>query len=614
MTKSAKEEKILIIDDEVEILNCLSQILGAEGYAVSTADRGNKGLELITHNPPDLVLLDVRMPDLDGLETLKRIKEYDEDIIVFIMTAYSDVRDAVTAIKGGAHDYFSKPFNLKETKDKLRKALKEKALREEVLQLRKEFYARPKFSHIVTSSPAMLKVFHDLEKVAPSDISILITGESGTGKELIARAIHENSLRKQGPFIPIDCAAIPESLFESEVFGHEKGAYTSADQKRNGLFEMAHRGTLFLDEIGNLQPSSQIKLLRAIQEKKIKYIGGKELIDVDVRIIAATNLDLQEAMQKCGFREELFYRINQFNIHLPPLRERKEDIVLLANYFLERSAGKNGSSGKSLTPETIEILLQYEWPGNIRELESVIHGASILAKDAIRPEHLNYRVKSKTSAWMKLSIDIPVNSSLKKVMKTTAEQVEKAYIQKTFLKAGYKKYETSKLLGIGLKTLYGKLNKHNLCLRSREPNEKKKEQAVFPVGMTLQEASYQVREKLEKWIIIKALRETEGKKYNAAKKLQVDYKTLWLKSKKYKIDNKAIYEEEIPRHFLGVDLCNTLSLTEACKTALSVMERELIQKTIEKTHGHKTEAAKILNIDYKTLYNKILQHSLNEKI
>ncbi|MEW6379894.1 MAG: sigma 54-interacting transcriptional regulator [bacterium] len=613
MTKSLKE-KILIIDDETEILNCLSQILGAEGYTVTTTDRGSKGLELITHNPPDLVLLDVKMPDLDGLETLKRIKEYDEDIIVFLMTAYSDIRDAVRAIKGGAHDYFSKPFNIKETKEKLRKALKEKSLREEVLKLRREYYGRSKFPNIITSSPAMLRVFHELEKVAPSDISILITGESGTGKELVARAIHENSPRKSEPFIPVDCAAIPETLFESEVFGHEKGAYTSADQKRNGLFEMAHRGTLFLDEIGNLQPSSQIKLLRAIQEKKIKYIGGKELIDVDVRIIAATNLDLQEAMQKCGFRQELFYRINQFNIHLPPLRERKEDIILLANFFLERSVSKNGATAKSLAPETIEILLQYDWPGNIRELESVIHGASILARDEIRPEHLNYRVKSKTSSWIKLTVDIPVNASLKKVMKTTAEQVERAYIQKTFLKAEYKKYETSKLLGIGLKTLYGKLNKHNLCLKSREPNEKKNEQITFSAGMTLQEAASQVREKLEKWIIIKALREAEGKKYFAAQKLKVDYKTLWLKSKKYKIDNKAIYEEEVPRHFLGVDLCCELGLTEACKAALSAMEKELIQKTIEKTHGHKTEAAKILNIDYKTLYNKILQHDLNQRI
>ncbi|MCL6582268.1 MAG: sigma 54-interacting transcriptional regulator [bacterium] len=613
MTKNTKE-KILIIDDEAEILNGLSHVLGAEGYVVTTADRGTKGLELITYNPPDLVLLDVKMPDLDGLETLKRIKEYDEDIIVFIMTAYSDVKDAVKAIKGGAHDYFPKPFNLKETKEKLRKALREKELREEVLKLRKEFYRQPNFSNIITASPAMLKVFHELEKVAPSDISILITGESGTGKELIARAIHENSLRKEGPFIPVDCAAIPETLFENEVFGHEKGAYTSADQKRNGLFEMAHRGTLFLDEIGNLQPANQIKLLRAIQEKKIKYLGGKELIDVDVRIIAATNLDLQEAMQKCGFREELFYRINQFNIHLPPLRERKEDIILLANFFLERAAAKNGHPVKTLSPETIDILLQYDWPGNVRELESVIHGASILAKDQIRPEHLNYRIKSKTSAWMKLSIDIPVNASLKKVMKTTAEQVERAYIQKIFLKTGYKKYETSKLLGIGLKTLYGKLNKHNLCLKSREPNEKKNEPIIFSAGMTLQEAAYQVREKLEKWIIIKALRETEGKKYYAAKKLKVDYKTLWLKSKKYKIDNKAIYEEEIPRYFLGVDLSSELSLTEACKIALSAMEKELIQKTIEKTHGHKTEAAKILNIDYKTLYNKMLQHGMNERI
>ncbi|MGA1876292.1 MAG: sigma 54-interacting transcriptional regulator [bacterium] len=609
-----KEGKILIIDDEPEILNCLSQILQSEGYSVSTANRGRAGLELITNTPPDMVLLDVRMPDLDGLETLKQIKEYDQEIIVFIMTAFSDVRDAVRAMKDGAYDYFPKPFSLKETKEKLRKALKEKRLREEVLKLRKEFYNQPKFSNIITASPKMFKIFHHLEKVAPTDISILITGESGTGKELIARAIHENSHRCDGPFIPFDCAAIPENLFESEIFGHEEGAFTNAHKRRKGLFKLAHSGTLFLDEIGNLQPVSQPKLLRAIQERKIKCVGGEQLIDVDVRIIAATNLDLQEAMQKCGFREELFYRINQFNISLPPLREREEDIILLANYFLERSARKGGLSVQTLAPEAIEMLLEYDWPGNVRELENVIHGASVLARDVIRPEHLDYRINSKTSSWMRLPIDLPVKANLKKVVQATVDQVEKFYIQKTLIKTGYKKYETSKQLGIGIKTLYEKLNKHNLCLRFRKPDDKKEELIVFEAGMTLQEASGRVREKLEKWMIIGALRKTEGQKHLASERLKVDYKTLWLKSKKYKIDNKAIYEELLPRHFLGIDLCSNIGLTEACKTALAAMEKELIRKTIEKTNGHKTEAAKILNIDYKTLYNKILQLNLYDQI
>lgn len=603
--------KILIIDDEPAILTCLSQIFEAEGYSINIANRGRTGLELITHTPPDVVLLDVKMPDLDGLETLKRIKEYDQDIIVFLMTAYSDIQDAITAIKGGAHDYFGKPFNLKEAKEKLQKALKEKRLREEADHLRKEFKNKSTFPNILTASPKIFKIFHQLERVAPTDISILITGESGTGKELIARAIHENSHRSDGPFIPIDCAAIPENLFESEIFGHEEGAFTSANRKRKGLFKMAHSGTLFLDEIGNLQPTIQPKLLRAIQERKIKCVGGENLIDVDVRVIAATNLDLQEAMRKCGFREELFYRINQFNIHLPPLRERKEDIILLANFFLEKASQKSRISPQTLSNEALEILIEYDWPGNIRELENVIQGASVLAKDMIRPEHLDYRVKSKTSSWLRLSIDLPVNSTLKEVIHTTVEQVEKVYLQKTLLKVGYKKYEASKHLGLGIKTLYHKLDKHNLCLRSRKADENKKEDFPLQVGMTLQEAADQMREKLERWIIIQALRKTEGKKHLAAKLLKIDYKTLWLKSKRYKIDNKAIYEEDIPRHFLGIDIYDPKGLILAGKSALGEMEKDLIRKTIEKTNGHKTEAAKILQIDYKTLYNKIIQYNLH---
>jgi len=612
--RNSEEGKILIIDDEQEILNSLSQILEADGYRVNTANRGQTGLELIADTPPDLVLLDVKMPGLNGLETLKRIKEYDQNIIVFIMTAYSDVSDAVKAIKEGARDYFPKPFSIKKAKEKLKKALKEKKFREELLKLRKKFYPKAKFSHILTASSKMFEIFRRLEKVAPTDISILITGESGTGKELIARAIHENSRRQDGPFMPLDCAAIPENLFESEIFGHEEGAFTSAKRKKKGLFKMAHSGTLFLDEIGNLQPASQPKLLRAIQERKIKCVGGEQLIDVDVRIIAATNLDLQDGMSKCGFREELFYRINQFSIHVPALRERKEDIILLANHFLEKAAKKNGLPAQTLTPEALEMLLEYDWPGNIRELENMIHGSSVMAGDIIRPEHLHLNLKSKNSSRVRLSIDLPANSTMKKVIQSTVEQVEKVYIQKILLKTSYKKYETSRQLGLGIKTFYGKLKKYNLCLQFKKPDENKKEQIIFKAGMTLQEASFSVREKLEKWMIIKALRQTEGKKHLASKKLKVDYKTLWLKSKKHKIDNKVIYEEKIPGHFLDVDLGSDLGLIDACRIALGVMEKELIQKTIEKTNGHKTEAAKILDVDYKTLYNKIIQHNLNRQM
>ncbi len=608
--KNLTEEKILIIDDEPEILSALSQILQEEGYLINTANCGYAGLKIINNINPDLVLLDIKMPGISGFETMQKIKEHDPNIIIFFMTAYSDVQDAVKAIKEGAYDYFSKPLHIKETKKKLKRALKEKKLKEDLLTLKKKYLRNSNFSNILTVSEKMIKIFHHLEKVAPTEISILITGESGTGKELIARAIHENSHRSNGPFIPIDCAAIPENLFESEIFGHEEGAFTSANRKKKGLFNMAHSGTLFLDEIGNLQPISQPKLLRAIQERKIKCVGGEKLIDVDVRVIAATNLDLHQAMEKCDFREELFYRINQFNIHLPPLRERKEDIILLANHFLEKTTEKNNLQPQSFSPEAVEMLLDYYWPGNIRELENVIHGSSVLAKDIIKPEHINLRTKNILFSKIHISIDLPVPLPLKKVIQTTVTQVEKKYLQNILLKTGYRKNETSKQLGIGLKTLYSKLNKYNLDLTSITPDKNKKETITFSAGMTLQEASSLVLWKLERWAIIKALRSTGGKKYLASKKLKIDYKTLWMKSNHYKIDNEAIYEEKIPEHFLNIDLCGELDLIKIRKSALATMEKELIKKTIEKTNGHKTEAAKMLNIDYKTLYNKMIQHNL----
>jgi two-component system nitrogen regulation response regulator NtrX len=363
-------ESILIVDDEPAILNSVSKILEDEGYQVAVAKSGAEALKQITADPPDLVLLDIWMPELDGLETLKRAKEQSPRLQVMMMSGHGSIETAVKAIKLGAYDYIEKPLSLENVTLRVRHALDQRRLEEENLSLRTKVARR---FELIGNSPAMQKLRQLIETAGPTNGRVLIAGENGTGKELVARAIHMQSPRRDRPFIAVNCAAIPETLIESELLGHERGSFTGATAQKRGQFEQADGGTLFLDEIGDMSLNTQAKVLRVLQEQQFTRVGGNKLIKVDVRVIAASNKDLAKEIEKGNFREDLFYRLNVLPIEVPPLRERKEDIPLLVKHFLRSQAEELGLKAKN-----IEILQQYEWPGNIRELSNLIERLMIM--------------------------------------------------------------------------------------------------------------------------------------------------------------------------------------------------------------------------------------------
>jgi DNA-binding NtrC family response regulator len=370
---------ILVVDDERSIRVGLKGLLTKEGYEVSVAESGDEALRLLGNQSFDLVLTDLRMPGLDGLGLLKRIKEQYPDTLVVMMTAYGSEKIAVEAMKAGALDYIVKPFDNEEVKILVRQALEQIALRREVQRLHERLDAAFRFDCILGTSPTMQRVFDTVRKVAATDLTVLITGESGTGKELIANALHQNSLRKGGPFIKVNCAAMARELVESELFGHEKGAFTGAITVREGKFEAADGGTLFLDEIGDMSLETQAKVLRVLQEREFERVGGNRTVKVDVRVLAATNKNLPQLVQEEKFREDLFYRFNVVPIALPPLRERREDIPLLATHFLKEVTSRYRSGPATLSPDAYGLLLSAPWPGNVRELKNVIEAAAVLA-------------------------------------------------------------------------------------------------------------------------------------------------------------------------------------------------------------------------------------------
>jgi len=370
---------ILVVDDERSIRVGLKGLLAKEGYEVSTAESGDEALRLLTGQPSDLVLTDLRMPGVDGLSLLKQIKGRYPDTLVVMMTAYGSEKIAVEAMKAGAHDYIVKPFDNEEVKILVRQALEQITLRREVRQLHERLDAAFRFENILGTSPAMQHVFDMVKKVAATDLTVLITGESGTGKELIANALHQNSPRKGGPFIKVNCAAMARELVESELFGHEKGAFTGALTAREGKFEAADGGTTFLDEIGDMSRETQAKVLRVLQEREFERVGGNRTIKVDVRVIAATNKDLRQMVREEKFREDLFYRLNVVNVALPALRERREDIPLLAAHFLKAVTSRYERGPMTLSSDAYALLLGAPWPGNVRELKNVIEAAAVLA-------------------------------------------------------------------------------------------------------------------------------------------------------------------------------------------------------------------------------------------
>jgi two-component system, NtrC family, response regulator len=380
--------RLVVIDDEVNAAAALETLLRDDGYEVARANDARSGLQLVEKNDPDLVLTDLRMPGMDGLELLAKIRETRPETMVLLMTAFGTVKTAVKAMKLGAEDYLSKPIDVEELEVVLEKTLEKKRLLEETRVLKARLEQKYKFDNLVGESPGMLQVFKTIRQVAPSSASVLLLGESGTGKELFAQAIHQNSLRKGKPFIRVACASLPETLLESELFGHEKGSFTGALYTRAGRFEAADGGTLFLDEIGDISPTVQVKLLRFLEEKEFERVGGNRTFKVDVRIVVATHRDLKKKIEDGSFREDLYYRLNVIEIHIPPLRERDGDIPLLAHHFMKKYAEANGKDVQGLSDDVLALLLRHPWQGNVRELENAMERAVVLSDEPVlSPAH-----------------------------------------------------------------------------------------------------------------------------------------------------------------------------------------------------------------------------------
>jgi len=391
-------KSILIVDDEANIRRVLDAVFSKDGYRVLTAENGKKALDIISTEPDlDVLLCDLIMPDLNGIEVLKSAREINPFLSVVMITAHGTIKTAVDAMRFGAFDYITKPFDMDEIKLIVKNALERRRLLAENTELKQELRSRYKFDEIVGSSGKMHDVYKVIERVANSNATILVRGESGTGKELVARAIHYNSSRAAKPFIAVSCAALPETLLESELFGHEKGAFTGAVGQKAGRFELANQGTLFLDEIAEVSLSMQVKLLRVLQERKFERIGGTKTLSMDVRMIAATNRNLEEAVAMSEFREDLYYRLQVIQVFLPPLRDRREDIPPLVEHFVEKFNTENGRNIKFASPECMDLLMKYDWPGNIRELENAIERGVVLADPAseyITPDLLPVAIQS----------------------------------------------------------------------------------------------------------------------------------------------------------------------------------------------------------------------------
>ena len=376
-----KHGKILIADDEEAARISLGQILTEDGYEVTLAGDGEEALRLVAQESPDVLLTDLRMPGMDGHELLTRVRRTYPEVAVVIMTAHGTIRSAVQALREGVEDYLTKPIDVDEMEHLLDQILRRRRLLAEAQVLRERLDDKYRYENIIGRSPGMLDVFALIEKVAPTQASILITGESGTGKELIAQAIHERSTRRHAPFVRLSCAALPETLLESELFGYERGAFTGALARRPGRFEIAAGGTIFLDEVGDIPPGMQVKLLRFLQERQFERLGGNRTLTVDVRVISATHRDLPSHIREGRFREDLYYRLNVIEIPLPPLRARKQDIPLLVDFFVRKFSAANGKPDLGVTDETLAALMAYSWPGNVRELEHAIERAVILSRD-----------------------------------------------------------------------------------------------------------------------------------------------------------------------------------------------------------------------------------------
>lgn len=460
-----EERRILIVDDDEKIRRSLIDLLTGDGYYVFAVEDGYSAIEAIRGEYWGVVLLDLKLPGLDGLEVLKKIKNINESIEVVMITGFSTVENAVAAMKAGAADYIVKPFAPDEIRIRLKSILEKKAIAAENIYLRRELDERYGFDNIIGKSEAMREIFRLVEKVAPTDSTILIRGQSGTGKELIARAIHQHSLRKDMKFIAVDCGALPETLLESELFGHVKGSFTGAVVTKSGLLEVANGGTFFLDEVGDLSIGIQSKLLRVLQEKEFRQVGGVKSIKVDVRLVAATNQDLEAMIKEGKFREDLFYRINIVPIRLPPLKERREDIPLLVDHFLAAYNEKRNKNIKGFSPEALGVLMEYGWPGNVRELENIIDRMVIMSdSERIEVEHVPIHIignrvcfnitAARTGAELK---------EMKKRMRIQAvENVERAFLIEALNRNQWNVSKAARDVGMQRQNFQAMMRKYNI--------------------------------------------------------------------------------------------------------------------------------------------------------
>ncbi len=445
------KSKILIVDDEVSMREFLEIMLSKEGYKVSSAGNGKEALNMLNDTIYDLIVSDVQMPGMNGIELLRNVKEVCPDTTVIMITAYASTESGVEAMKAGAYDYITKPFKVDEIKLIIKNALEKKRLEVENLLLKREFRERYSFGNILGNSPEMLRVYDLIEKIGPTKTNVLVEGESGTGKELVAKAIHYQSPRREKPFVAITCGAIPDGLMESELFGHMKGSFTGAIANKAGLFEMADGGTVFLDEIGELPLAIQVKLLRVIQERSFRRVGGTEDITVDVRIISATNKTLEEEVKKGNFREDLYYRLNVLQIRMPPLRERLSDVPILARHFLDKYAKEHGKDVKGITTVAMRILEGYSYPGNIRELENVIERGVALEQGA--------QLSAESLPGFKQLTYIPPGGL---DLEQAVDKYEKALLVSALDKAGGVKKRAAKLLNISFRSIRYRLEKYGL--------------------------------------------------------------------------------------------------------------------------------------------------------
>jgi DNA-binding NtrC family response regulator len=446
MTKRAR---ILVVDDEAAMREALNDWLKEDGYDVGLATDGRQAIDMAMKKGWDVILLDLKMPGMDGIETLRRLKgkDVDTDAEILMMTAYATVDTAVQAMKEGAFDYLVKPFAPEEVEVQIKKIVAHRELVLENILLRQKLEERSDYDEIIGKSDPMQEIFTLITQVAPTDSTVLITGESGTGKELIAQAIHGNSQRCYMPFIAVSCGALPDSLLESELFGYEKGAFTGAEFTKKGRFELADKGTIFLDEIGDISLKTQVDLLRVLQQKAFRRLGGQEEIEVDVRILAATNRDLKQAISENRFREDLYYRLNVISIHVPPLRERKEDIPLLVKAFIRRYCLEMNKEAVNISPSALNSLIDYDWPGNVRELENVIERALVIGRGPeIVVDDLPFKSKEIVSDMTPDSL----------------KMLEKMHIHKVLKKTDWNISKTARLLEIDRQTLYNKIEKYNI--------------------------------------------------------------------------------------------------------------------------------------------------------